>query len=71
MPKHVTSGGAHLCAVQHNFECRKKKKRRNGGDPPALIAMSLTTTLSGHKASLNLTFRMFCAIIKATKKRMV
>ena len=45
------------------------KKRRNGGEPLTSIAMSLTSTLSGrYKASLNLNFHMFCAIIKATKK---
>ena len=67
----ITSGGAHLCA--RATQCRiPKKERRNGGEPPTPIAMSLITTLSGwYKASLNLNFRMFCAIIKATKKSIV
>ena len=62
-PKHVTSGGAHLCALATQFRIPKKKQRRNGGEPPTPIAMSLTTKLSGwYKASLNLNFRKFCAL---------
>ena len=71
-PKHVTSGKADLCACATQFRTLKKKQRRNSGESPTLIAMSLTTTLSGQqKVSLNLNFHLLCAIIRATKKHKV
>ena len=67
-PKHVTSGGAHLCASAAQFRI-PKKKRRNGDEPPTPIAMSLTTALRGwYKASVNLNFRMFCALSSKLRK---
>ena len=70
--KHVTSGGAYLCACATQFRTPKKKKHRNSGEPLTPIAKSLTTTLSGwKKARLNLNFHLLCAIVRATKKRKV
>ena len=47
MPKHNTSGGAHLCAYATQFRIPPKKQRRNGGELPTLIALFLTSTLNG------------------------
>ena len=67
--KHVTSGGIHLYACASQFGI-SKKQRRNGGEPPTSIAMSLPLrkAVGKIKASLNLNFYMFCAIIKAILK---